>query len=80
MEQPKQSQVETADLPITRSRKANRRTLKGCITQAERMQQQIRNVGMQYAERNPIVFKALNFQHQLLDEIKNGLDRASNAL
>jgi len=63
-----------------RSRKANRRTLKGCVTRIEAIQGDIRKVGMQYAEANPTVFKALHFQHQLLEEITKGLDRAGNAL
>lgn len=80
MGQPPQSQIDTADVPVTRSRKANRRTLKGCVTRLEAIQGDIRKVGMQYAERNPIVFKALHIQHTLLEEIKTGLDRTGNAL
>ena len=64
----------------TRSRKANRRTLKGCATRLEAIQSDIRKVGMQYAEVNSTVFKALHFQHQLIDEIKKALGRAGNAL
>lgn len=63
-----------------RSRKANRRTLKGCVTRLEGVQGDIRNVGMQYAEVNPVVFKALHTYHDVLDEMKKGLDRAGNAL
>lgn len=65
---------------VHRSRKENRRTLKGCVTRLEAIQGDIRKVGMLYAEVNPVVFKALHFQHTLLDEIKKGLDRAGNAL
>lgn len=65
---------------VTRSRKENRRTLKGCVTRIEAIQGDIRKIGMQYADVNPIVFKGLCVQHALLDEIKKGLDRAGNAL
>lgn len=73
MEKERQSQIDTADIPVSRSRKENRRTLKGCITQVERIQQQIRNVGMQYADRNAPVFVGLSGQHDILDMVKNTL-------
>ena len=80
MEAEKQSQIETADLPVTRSRKVNRRTLKGCITQTERIQQQLRNVGMQYADRNPRVFVALSGQHDILDMVKKSISTCAENL
>lgn len=65
---------------VLRSRKANRRTLKGCITQAERIQQQLRNVGMQYVDVKPIVFKALHAVHELIDQCKVTIKQTGEAL
>lgn len=65
---------------VIRSRKANRRTLKGCIVQVERMQQQIRNVGMQYLDAKPEVMRALSLVHDSLDNTKQFLNKVSNML
>jgi len=70
-----------AETPVlNRSRKANRRTLKGCITQIERIQQQIRNVCMQYTKEKPIIFKALHTLHESLDLCKPVLTKVGNEL
>lgn len=69
-----------APFPVTRSRRENRRTLKGCVTRLEAIQGDIRKVGMQYADVNTTVFVALTGQHDILDMVKETLDRAGNAL
>lgn len=74
-----QTTAEIKDV-VLRSRKENRRTLKGCITQAERIQQQIRNVGMQYATPKPEVFKALHGTHEVIDIIKKTLLKTAESL
>lgn len=65
---------------VLRSRKVNRRTLKGCVTQLERIQQQIRNVGIQYTEENPDIFRALHSLHENLDLCKPVLSKVGNML
>lgn len=63
-----------------RTRKANRRTLKGLITQVERIQQHIRNVGIQYADVKPEVMRALSLLHDSFDNTKDFLGKISNML
>lgn len=65
---------------LLRSRKINRRTLKGLVTQVERIQQQLRNVGMQYSEAKPEVMRALSLLHDSLDNNKDFIVKVANML
>lgn len=70
----------TASDVVNRSRKANRRTLIGCNTQLDRVQQQIRNVGMQYSTVKPEILQALSNAHDVIDSLKEVLDKTGNNL